>query len=144
LFYRIEHSDIKKLTWKDVIIENDTYFVKGIIQKTKKPFKIPLNSDALKIMGERKGDDDRVVTGLVYSGYKNNLIKQWGYKAGLKKDIHPHVGRHTFATQFTSQTKDMLSLQHIMGHKDIRTTQVYAKLVETDVQESMDKMDTLL
>ena len=31
-----------------------------------------------------------------------------------------------------------------MGHKDIRTTQIYAKLVETDVQESMDKMDTLL
>ena len=71
-------------------------------------------------------------------------MKQWGYKAGLKKDITPHTARHTFATLFASQTKDWKSLQHIMGHKDIRTTQIYAKLVETDVQESMDKMDTLL
>jgi|TARA_B100001250_G_scaffold257397_1_gene221600 integrase len=143
-FTGLRHSDIKRLTWKDVIIENDRHFLKSIIQKTKKPFKIPLSSDALKIMGERKGDDDRIVTGLVYGGYQNNLMKQWGYKAGLKKDITPHTARHTFATLFASQTKDWKSLQHIMGHKDIRTTQIYAKLVETDVQESMDKMDTLL
>ena len=97
----------------------------------------------MEILGKRRGDDDKVVAGLVYSGWHNMIIKQWGIIAGIKKEITPHIARHTFATLFASQTKDWKSLQYIMGHKDLKTTQIYAKLVSEDVQDSMDKMENL-
>ncbi|CAI8199476.1 MAG: Tyrosine recombinase XerD [Formosa sp. Hel1_33_131] len=143
-FTGLRHSDVKRLTWKNVIVENKRHFLKFTIQKTKEPIKIPLSPDAVEILGERRGDDDKVVAGLVYSGWHNMIIKQWGVIAGIRKEITPHIARHTFATLFASQTKDWKSLQYILGHSDIRTTQVYAKLINEDVQDSMDKMEKLI
>jgi len=142
-FTGLRHSDVKRLTWKNVIEENNRHFLKFTIKKTGKPIKIPLSPDAVEILGKRMGDDDKVITGLVYSGYHNMIIKQWCTMAGIKKEITPHIARHTFATLFASQTKDWKSLQYILGHSDIRTTQVYAKLIDEDVQNSMDKMESL-
>lgn len=142
-FTGLRHSDVKRLTWKNVVVENKRHFFKFTIKKTKEPIKIPLSPDAVEIIGERRGDDDKVVPGLVYTGYNNMIIKQWCITAGIKKDITPHIARHTFATLFASQTKDWKSLQYILGHSDIRTTQVYAKLINEDVQDSMDKMEKL-
>ena len=142
-FTGLRHSDIKRLTWKSIVKENNRHFIKIIIKKSKQPIKIPLSPDALEILGKRRGNDDKVVTGLVYSGYYNIIIKQWCIIAGIRKEITPHTARHTFATLFASQTKDWKSLQYIMGHKDLKTTQIYAKLVSEDVQDSMDKMEKL-
>jgi len=142
-FTGLRHSDVKRLTWKNVVVEDDRYFLKFTISKTKEPIKIPLSPDAVKILGVRRGDDDKVISGLVYSGYHNMILKQWAIMAGIKKEITPHIARHTFATLFASQTKDWKSLQYILGHSDIRTTQVYAKLIDEDVKKSMDKMESL-
>ena len=142
-FTGLRHSDIKRLTWKNVVEESKKHSLKFTIKKTGEPIKIPLNDDALKLIGDRRGDDDKVITGLVYSGYHNMIIKQWATMSGIKKDITPHTARHTFATLFASETKDWKSLQYIMGHKDLKTTQIYAKLINEDVRKSMDKMEKL-
>ena len=143
-FTGLRHSDIKRLTWANYIEENDTKYLSFIVAKTKTPLKIPLKKDAVKLIGEPQGEDDKIITGLVYSGFNNALLEKWGYLAGIKKKITPHIARHTFATQFLSQTKDIKSLQYILGHKDIKLTQHYAKLIDEDVKDSLDKMENML
>ena len=155
-FTGLRHSDCKNLKWKNIETvpggwnEKGTavlpakHYVNTIMQKTKEPIKIPLSSDALKVMGDRQGDDDYVITGLKYSGRANQIIETWGYKAGLKKTLTPHTARHTFAVRYLYQTGDIFSLMKMMGHTDISTTQVYLHIVEKLRDENMMKLKKLM
>ena len=86
-FTGLRHSDIKRLTWANYIEENDTKYLSFIVAKTKTPLKIPLTKDAVKLIGEPQGEDDKIITGLVYSGFNNALLEKWGYLAGIKKRL---------------------------------------------------------
>ena len=155
-FTGLRHSDCKKLKWKDVKeiagqfnesateVLPTTYEIKVTMQKTKSHITIPVTEDCMKVLGERKGEDDYVITGLKYSARANSLIELWGYKAGLKKKLTPHIARHTFATRFIRESKDVYTLMHLLGHKDISTTQTYLHLVDEEKRKQMDKLKKLM
>jgi len=155
-FTGLRHSDCKNLKWKDVKeivggfneagteVNPTTYEIQVTMQKTKEHITIPVTDDCMKVLGERKGDDDYVITGLKYSGRANQLIETWGYKAGIKKALTPHIARHTFATRFLRESKDVYTLMHLLGHKDISTTQTYLHLVEDEKRKGMDKLKKLM
>ena len=69
--------------------------------------------------------------------YIQQMVKRYAQKAGINKRISPHVLRHTYATQYYRQTKDIETLRRILGHSDISTTTIYITLANIEVENGM-------
>jgi len=69
--------------------------------------------------------------------YLQQMIKRYALKAGINKRVSPHTLRHTYATQYYRQTKDIETLRRILGHSDISTTTIYITLANIDVENGM-------
>ena len=70
--------------------------------------------------------------------YIQFMVKRYGKRAGINKDITPHTLRHTFATGFIRQGQNVMKLKDILGHSDISTTQIYVTLANKDIEEAMN------
>lgn len=67
------------------------------------------------------------------------IIKYYQKKAGISKDITPHTLRHSFAAHLLQNGADLHSIQEMLGHVDITSTQVYSKLVKKEIKDVYKK-----
>lgn len=63
------------------------------------------------------------------------IIKQYSRMAEISEDITPHTIRHSFAAHLLENGADLKSIQEMLGHSDISSTQVYSHLVKTKIQD---------
>ena len=137
----LRFSDIAKMVWSEVKhTETDGYFLQFQQQKTKGFEILPISEDAFDLLGGKRKDDERVFDRLQYSAWTNANLVKWVANAGIKKDITFHSFRHTFATLQMSLGTDIFTVSKMLGHKDLKTTQIYAKIIDKSKREAADKI----
>lgn len=127
----LRFSDIAKLTWSEVqYSEQEGYFLQFRQQKTKGVEVLPISVQAAELLGERKEPESKVFHGLKYSVHFNNHLKTWVQLAGITKNITFHCFRHTYATLQLSHGTDIYTVSKMLGHRELKTTQLYTKIID--------------
>lgn len=134
-------SDVQKMIWSEVQHSNENgYYIRFKQKKTKGVETLPITEQAMELLGERTAPDDRVFIGLKYSAWNNLRLQQWVMKAGISKTITFHCARHTYATLQLTLGTDIYTVSKLLGHKDIKTTQVYAKIIDEKKIEAANRI----
>jgi integrase len=137
----LRFSDIKNFVWGELeYIEGNGYFIKFKQQKTKGIEMMPISEQAFSLLGDRKEPTDKVFQGLTYSAYENKNLAKWIGLSGITKDITFHCFRHTFATLQLSKGTDIYTVSKMLGHRELKTTQIYAKIIDQTKREAADKI----
>lgn len=138
--------DIFTLKTSNVVIGNDNkYWLYTRREKSKVVVKIPLLPEALELIAKYKNNIKANELGKVFPVISNQKInyylKEIGRSCQLSKDLSFHMARHTFATTVTlNNGVPIESVSKMLGHKEIRTTQIYAKVLEYKLSEDMDNL----
>lgn len=120
-------------------LHNGTYFIDGSRLKTGSKFFTPILPPALKIM---KKYDYKLPT---LSNQKlNDYLHLVEKLAKIHKPMTSHVARHSFATLLLSYDIPIEKVSRMLGHKDIKTTQIYAKILKTTVERHANKLKALI
>ena len=133
-------SDILSLCWEDIV----DYSAGGkcvhiITQKNKAEDIIPISEEALGLIGYSSEKKGLVFKGLMRS-WTQIPMKEWIRSAGITKNITFHSYRRTFATLQAAAGTDIRTIQSIMAHKSITTTQRYIKVVDVNKREASKKI----
>ncbi|MBX7153852.1 MAG: site-specific integrase [Bacteriodetes bacterium] len=134
-------SDVKRLT-KQNLIHGELVFKQ---QKTKEPVTLPLSKNALKYLPENKTKDyNTPLFGLFTDDWKTNKwLKVWAKNAGITKNITFHVARHTYATLSLTYGADLFTISKLLGHTDIKHTQIYTKVIDSKKRQAVDLLPDL-
>lgn len=137
----LRFSDVKKLIWGEIeFVEGQGYFLKFEQEKTEGVEYLPISEQAFKFCGTPGEPTEKVFEGLRYTAYHSKHLGQWLGAAGITKDITFHNFRHTFATLQLYNGTDIYTVSKMLGHKDLKTTQIYAKIVDEAKREAADRI----
>ncbi|APG59345.1 site-specific integrase [Christiangramia salexigens] len=142
----LRFSDIQKLKWQEIMyIQGDGYTLKFKQKKTKRIEHHPIGKQAYFLTDgdknpKRMPGSHFVFKGLKYSAYQNKHLADWVKKAGIERKITFHCFRHTYATLHLTKGTDLYTISKLLGHKNIKTTQVYAKIVNEEKRQASEKI----
>lgn len=137
----LRFSDIEKLTWAEIQHSDENgYYIRFKQQKTKGQETLPISEDAIKFTGERPPNNQKVFKGLTYSDYNNAKIREWMIRAGIEKHITFHCARHTYATLQLTLGTDIYTVSKLLGHKSLKTTEVYAKIIDEKKTQAANRI----
>ncbi len=134
----IRWSDIEKLTWAEIHQDEHGYKIIFKQKKVKRQEYLPINASALEYLGERGMPREKVFIGLKYSGWHNAVLLNWVVAAGIAKKITFHCARHTHAILLLNSGVDIFTVSELLGHSEIKTTMVYAKIVDQKKREAVN------
>jgi integrase/recombinase XerC len=125
--------DVRRLEWGHI--------VNGVIvmqmSKTGAVVRIPLSKKAAALLSE--GDSPLF---RLYKNFETNvLVKSLMVAAGISRKVTFHISRHTFATLSLNMGISMEVVSGLLGHANIKTTQIYAKILDKTREEMMKKWD---
>jgi len=123
-----------------------------VIGKGNKERLVPMGRDAFRLLNEYisqvRPRQNKILSPYVFLNNRGGaltrqrfwqIIKGYARKAEVKRPIHPHVLRHSFATHLLENGADLKSLQMLLGHADISTTQIYTHITEERLKRVYEK-----
>jgi site-specific recombinase XerD len=132
---------------RDIDLSRDEYSIRGKGEKIRVVFLSPEAKAAIKKYLDKRGDIDEALFIQMGKASKNakelrltprsieRLVKKYAIKAGITRKVTPHVLRHSFATDLLENGADLRSVQALLGHANIATTQVYTHITDKHLRE---------
>lgn len=130
---------------RDLDLSKDEFSIRGKGEKVRVVFLSPAAKDAIKTyLAKRKDTDEPLFTQLSHNKNESarltprsieRIVKQYAIKAGISKKVTPHIIRHSFATDLLSNGADIRSVQMMLGHANIATTQVYTHITDKQLRD---------
>jgi len=132
---------------RDLDLSRDEFSVRGKGEKVRVVFLSPAAKKALKEYLDKRGDIEDALFIQMGKNSKNakdlrltprsieRLVKKYATKAGITRKVTPHVIRHSFATDLLGNGADLRSVQALLGHANITTTQVYTHVTDKHLHE---------
>lgn len=139
----LRYSDLTALRWEDVHLDGGSQVITICQKKTGSPVTIPLNTKALACLPPKRGKRRSVF------GYSQSLstyeriLKRWAADCGIPKTLTSHVGRHSFATNLLCAGVDICTISKLLGHKSIKTTQIYVSVLDESKRKAVDAVARL-
>ena len=140
----LRHCDIMKMKWSELSKEGEHYRINFDQKKTGGVEYMPISDQAYLICGEPKDPDRLVFEGLQAPSWINKPVKRWVADAGIKKKITFHCFRHSYATNQLTEGTDLFTVSKMLGHTNIKTTQVYTKVVDSKKEQAADAIKLIL
>lgn len=139
-FTGMRYVDIVNLRWKDIkTVTEDTFQIEIIQQKTQQTVVVPLSENALQWLPDRNGasDEDKLFK-MPDRSVAYDFLHRWAKDAGVKKNVTFHVGRHTYATLLLYYGADLYTVSKLLGHTNVKTTQLYAKVMDESKRKAVN------
>lgn len=144
-FCGLRYSDVRGLEWGKIqSVEDGEKQVEIKQQKTGEPLYLPLSPNALQWLPERGAakDTDKVFD-LPHVSTVEKFLPRWAKDAGVNKHITFHVSRHTNATLMLYFGADIYTVSKLLGHTSVKTTQIYAKIVDENKRKAVNLIPTI-
>jgi site-specific recombinase XerD len=132
---------------RDIDLSRDEFSVRGKGEKVRVVFLSPVAKEAIRAYEKKRGDiDEALFIQLARNSAGRNsarmtprsierLVKQYAIKAGITRKVTPHIIRHSFATDLLENGADLRSVQALLGHANIATTQVYTHVTDKHLRD---------
>ena len=139
-------SDIETLRWVDISKQNNGYLLKKIQIKTNSEVQVPLGRQAINILKKveiKNIQRNDYVFKLPSRSTISTDLKAWADTAGINKNITFHVSRVTFVTLSIAADVNIYVVSKLCGHTNVKTTQVYARIIDTTRQDAIMRLDEI-
>ena len=130
---------------RDLDLLKDEFSIRGKGEKVRVVFLSDSAKDAIReYLKNRKDLDEPLFIQYSSNGAKSNrltprsierIVKYYAIKAGISKKVTPHIIRHSFATDLLSNGADIRSVQMMLGHANIATTQIYTHITDKQLRD---------
>lgn len=142
-FTGIRISDLKEMSFDNMQNNQLVFYPVKTRGHKRVGVKIPLNKYALELIKD-EGKKYGTLFNLFSEQRMNKKLKDIMPVAKIAKKVTNHSGRHTFATLYLKETKDLAGLQKLLGHSDISQTMIYVHITEEELRGTMQSFETRL
>ncbi|WP_041467352.1 tyrosine-type recombinase/integrase [Chlorobium phaeobacteroides] len=149
-FSGLRLSDVQALYWEQISQINGAPYIQFRQRKTCQYENLPLSEQAATILQEVRAlhaeyapsGSDKVFI-LPSRERIAQVLEVWGIRAGLPFKLHFHVSRHTFATMNLTAGCDLYTVSKLLGHREIKTTQIYGRIVDSKKLDAVQALPVL-
>jgi len=141
-------GEIVRLMKKDFLFDEGLIHIKMAKGRKDRMVKIPKSLHQELLIFSELNPDSKIFFvsghgGTLTTSTIQAIVKKASEKAGIKKNVHPHTLRHSFATHLLENGVDIRIIQKLLGHSDIKTTQIYLKISNQSIKNVMSPLDNL-